>query len=81
MPRRFEIVGVEALARWQHPTQGVLAPDAFLKIAEELNVVATIDRMVLEQALASFNDWIGRRPRRAARVGQRLGAPAAGRGA
>ena len=40
----LEIVGVEALARWKHPTEGLLAPDAFLRIAEELNVVATIDR-------------------------------------
>jgi diguanylate cyclase (GGDEF)-like protein len=51
------IVGVEALARWNHPTEGVLAPDGFIKIAEELNAVATIDRMILEQTLGDFNDW------------------------
>ena len=51
------IVGVEALARWQHPTEGLLAPAAFMKIAEELNVVATIDRMILEQTLKNFNEW------------------------
>ena len=51
------IVGVEALARWNHPTEGLLAPGAFIKIAEELNVVATIDRMILEQTLNDFNDW------------------------
>ena len=49
--------GVEALARWNHPTEGVLGPDAFLKVAEELNVVSTIDRMILEQALLDFNGW------------------------
>ena len=43
-PHTLDIVGVEALARWNHPTEGLLAPDAFLKIAEELNVVGTIDR-------------------------------------
>ncbi len=53
----LEVTGVEALARWNHPTEGVLGPDAFLKVAEELNVVSTIDRMVLEQALVDFNDW------------------------
>jgi diguanylate cyclase (GGDEF)-like protein/PAS domain S-box-containing protein len=51
------IVGVEALARWNHPTEGLLAPDDFIKVAEELNVVATIDRMILEQTLADFEDW------------------------
>ncbi len=52
-----EIIGVEALARWNHPTEGLLAPVAFMKIAEELNVVGTIDRMVLEQTLKNFSEW------------------------
>jgi diguanylate cyclase (GGDEF)-like protein/PAS domain S-box-containing protein len=52
-----DIVGVEALARWQHPTLGLKSPDAFLAIAEELNVVATIDRLILEQSLADLDRW------------------------
>jgi diguanylate cyclase (GGDEF)-like protein len=52
-----EIIGVEALARWNHPTEGIRAPSAFVKIAEELNVVATIDRMILEQTLRNFAEW------------------------
>ena len=55
--KTLEVVGVEALARWNHPTRGMLAPDVFLKIAEELNVVATIDRVILEQALWNFDHW------------------------
>ncbi len=51
------IVGVEALARWRHPTAGILPPSEFIKIAEELNVVATIDRMILEQALRDLKEW------------------------
>ncbi len=51
------IIGVEALARWNHPTEGLLAPAAFMKIAEELNVVGTIDRVILEQTLKNFNAW------------------------
>ena len=51
------IVGVEALARWHHPTAGILLPSEFIKIAEELNVVATIDRMILEQALRDLKEW------------------------
>jgi diguanylate cyclase (GGDEF)-like protein/PAS domain S-box-containing protein len=51
------LVGVEALARWQHPTRGILPPAAFLKIAEDLNVVTAIDRGILEQALMHFGRW------------------------
>ncbi|MEM7670188.1 MAG: EAL domain-containing protein, partial [Pseudomonadota bacterium] len=47
----LHLVGVEALARWQHPERGVLAPVAFLDVAEDLNVVAEIDRMILEQSV------------------------------
>jgi diguanylate cyclase (GGDEF)-like protein/PAS domain S-box-containing protein len=53
----LEIVGVEALARWRHPTEGLLGPGAFMTIAEELNVVAAIDRIVLEQTLADLERW------------------------
>jgi diguanylate cyclase (GGDEF)-like protein len=47
----LEIVGLEALARWDHPTKGILPPAAFLGIAESLKVVAQIDAIVLNQAL------------------------------
>lgn len=55
--KTLEIVGVEALSRWRHPQHGILAPDVFLKVAEELNVVSLIDRTILEQALESFDRW------------------------
>jgi diguanylate cyclase (GGDEF)-like protein len=55
--RTLKISGVEALARWEHPTRGIVSPDTFLPIAEELNVVGIIDRMILEQTLAWMNIW------------------------
>ncbi|TYC52562.1 EAL domain-containing protein [Rhodobacterales bacterium] len=55
--RTLEIVGVEALARWAHPHEGVLTPDAFLKIAEELDVVPAIDHAILEQSLWQKTRW------------------------
>ena len=55
--RTLDIVGVEALARWEHPTEGLLSPDAFLGIAGELNVVPIIDRLILEQALWQATRW------------------------
>nr|WP_246748525.1 EAL domain-containing protein [Rhizobium setariae] len=47
----LEIVGIEALARWDHPSKGMLPPSAFLQIAESLKVVSTIDDIILNQAL------------------------------
>ncbi|MEL6519587.1 MAG: EAL domain-containing protein [Pseudomonadota bacterium] len=55
-------VGLEALARWQHPTKGILAPDHFIGVATDLSVVADIDRMIFESALVecqeTFGDWL-----------------------
>jgi diguanylate cyclase (GGDEF)-like protein len=56
----LDVIGVEALARWNHPSGVVRAPDYFLKVAEELNVVAAIDRTVLEQALRDSASWRAR---------------------
>jgi EAL domain-containing protein (putative c-di-GMP-specific phosphodiesterase class I) len=58
--RTFDIVGVEALARWNHPEQGILAPAHFLKVAEDLGAVDAIDRMILAQAVDDFNDWVAK---------------------
>jgi len=55
--KTLEIVGVEALARWEHPTEGILVPDIFLKTADELNVVPLIDRTILEQTLWEATRW------------------------
>ncbi|MCW5721789.1 MAG: EAL domain-containing protein [Devosia sp.] len=52
-----DVVGVEALARWNHPSEGLKTPDSFMTIAEELSVVSIIDRMVLEQALRDLDRW------------------------
>jgi diguanylate cyclase (GGDEF)-like protein/PAS domain S-box-containing protein len=53
----FTLCGVEALVRWAHPTRGTLAPDAFLTIAEDMNMVAAIDQSVLRQALLQNVRW------------------------
>ncbi len=52
-----DIVGVEALVRWNHPSKGVLSPFSFLKIAEDLNVLNAIDRMIMDRALVDFARW------------------------
>ncbi|MDW3224731.1 MAG: EAL domain-containing protein [Paracoccaceae bacterium] len=50
--RTGQVVGVEALARWLHPLDGILTPDRFLSVASDLNVVADIDQMIFEKAIA-----------------------------
>lgn|SRR3990167_1165470 len=46
-----QCVGVEALLRWQHPTLGLLSPDAFLSDATEMRLIPTIGKQVIESAL------------------------------
>jgi len=55
--RTMQLTGVEALVRWQHPTHGIITPDRFLGIAEELNVVATLDQLVMQIALKDRMRW------------------------
>ncbi|WP_377295902.1 EAL domain-containing protein [Rhizobium sp. SGZ-381] len=55
--RTYQLVGGEALVRWRHPDRGLLTPDVFLKIAEDLNVAATLDQLVLETVLRDQMLW------------------------
>jgi len=51
------VVGCEALVRWQHPDRGLLMPDDFLDLAEEHDLGARIDTMVLAEAVAQLVRW------------------------
>jgi diguanylate cyclase (GGDEF)-like protein len=51
-------VGVEVLCRWRHPKEGLLAPAAFIPIAEELGLIGRIDEAVFEAACARAAPWV-----------------------
>lgn len=55
--RSLSITGVEALVRWANPNLGILNPPDFLATAEDLNVLAMIDRMVLRKSVNDFRNW------------------------
>jgi diguanylate cyclase (GGDEF)-like protein len=52
-----EVVGVEALVRWQHPTRGLLAPDRFVPLAERTGAIADLTRWVVDAALTQQRAW------------------------
>jgi diguanylate cyclase (GGDEF)-like protein len=53
----MEVRGVEALLRWQHPTRGVIGPDAFIPVLEENGLILDVGRWVLDQACAQASRW------------------------
>jgi diguanylate cyclase (GGDEF)-like protein len=53
-----EMVGMEALVRWQHPTQGLLAPIAFLPDARRAGLMPALTKTVIRHVLADTCRWI-----------------------
>ncbi len=55
--RTFEVVGLEALIRWQHPQKGLLAPSSFLQEIEENPISIEIGEWVIETVLSQMSKW------------------------
>ncbi len=53
-----EVLGAEALIRWQHPERGLLPPAYFLPVIEDTEFASTLGRWVLEEAVARLDDWL-----------------------
>jgi diguanylate cyclase (GGDEF)-like protein/PAS domain S-box-containing protein len=55
--RTRQLIGVEALIRWQHPVYGLLSPGDFISVAEESGFIEQISDWVLDQGCAQLRQW------------------------
>lgn len=54
-----QLIGVEALLRWQHPTRGAISPQIFVPVAESSGLIVEIGRWVLNEACRAALQWPG----------------------
>ena len=52
-----DMVGFEALVRWQHPKRGMVGPGSFITLAEETGIILDLGRLVLERACTDLAAW------------------------
>jgi diguanylate cyclase (GGDEF)-like protein len=52
-----QVVGVEALMRWEHPERGLVSPTEFIPLAEETNLIGPMSEWILETACAHVRAW------------------------
>jgi c-di-GMP-specific phosphodiesterase len=56
------VAGFEALARWRHPKRGLVPPDEFLGLADEMGLMNDLGLMMMTQSARQLSEWIQRHP-------------------
>ncbi len=52
-----QLVGFEALVRWEHPTRGIVSPTEFIPVAEETNLIVPLGKWILREACRQMVAW------------------------
>ena len=52
-----KLIALEALVRWHHPKRGVIGPDVFIPIAEDIGTIREIDRWVMRESCSQLRAW------------------------
>jgi len=55
-----QVVGAEALVRWEHPRRGLIVPDRFLSVAEETGLIVPLGAWVVEETCRRLAEWQAR---------------------
>lgn len=56
LPKEY-IIGGEILARWQHPTEGILSPARFIPLIEKYGLIKEFDYYILDKAVRQIAEW------------------------
>jgi diguanylate cyclase (GGDEF)-like protein/PAS domain S-box-containing protein len=54
---RTEVIGAEALVRWQHPKRGLVSPESFVPLAEDSGLIRALGDWTLERAISQAGAW------------------------
>lgn len=52
-----QLVGMEALVRWHHPSLGMIYPERFISLAESNGMILELDKIVIHKAISQFYEW------------------------